>query len=99
MIRTVPLALAAALMSFAPLHAAEAPATTAAATPTVAARAGQPLYDGKGKRVVTVHRVMDDGAVQIIYDGRVITVPAATLSLVDGKLSTTLTRSELTRMR
>ena len=42
-----------------------------------------------------VYRVGQDGSVQMIIDGHMVTVPAATLSSVDGRLTTRLTKSEI----
>ena len=39
---------------------------------------------------VTVYRVGPDGAVQMILGGKIVTVPASTLSSVDGRLVTSL---------
>jgi hypothetical protein len=67
----------------------------AADTPTSAARAGQMLYDSTGHRVATVNRVMQNGDVQIILNGHLLTVPASTLSQAAGKLTTSMTKAEI----
>lgn len=59
----------------------------------------KPLYDAEGKWVGLVYRVTADGSAQIIYDDRLITVPAATLSEVDGKLTSSLTKRAITKRR
>lgn len=98
----VPVALVATLIAAglptAAIHAQPAPQTSVAAA-SVVAREGQVLYDGKGKRVITVNRVATDGSVKVIFDGRLVTVPAATLSLVNGKLTTSLTKAEIAKLR
>jgi len=48
-----------------------------------------------GARLGTVYRVGSDGAVQMIIGGKMITVPASTLSSVDGRLVTNLSKNEL----
>jgi hypothetical protein len=53
------------------------------------------LLAANGARLAPVYRVGADGAAQIILDGRLVTVPAATLSLADGKLTTSLTKNEV----
>jgi hypothetical protein len=53
------------------------------------------LYDANGGRLAPVLRVTDNGAVAIIIDGKVVTVPADTLTNKDGKLSTTLTKDKV----
>jgi hypothetical protein len=70
------------------------PAATA-----VKARSGQMLYAADGARIVTVNRVAADGAAQVILDGKLITIPADTLAVVDGKLTTTLSKSDLRRLK
>jgi hypothetical protein len=99
-----PLAFVAtlALFSLAPaaLHAEPVQsvraATEAAAAP-VSAVAGNMLYGANGGRVAAVYRVSADGRVQVILDGKLITVPASTLSQVNGKVTTSLTKAELLR--
>lgn len=73
---------------------AAADGTTAAA---VGATAGKMLYGTDGKRIGSVYRVAANGDAQLILNSRLVTVPAATLSLADGKLATSLTKSEITR--
>jgi hypothetical protein len=86
----------AALLATATLFAA-APATLYAQDAAVSVKAGQSLYGASGKRVASVYRVTDDGTVQVILDGKLISVPASTLSEVDGKVVTNLSRSDLRR--
>jgi hypothetical protein len=56
---------------------------------------GQMLYDSNAARVATVHKVNDDGSVMIILDGKVITIPVNTLSIVDGHLTTNMTKNQV----
>jgi hypothetical protein len=56
---------------------------------------GQVLVAANGSRLGAVYRVASDGSVQMIIDGKMITVPAATLSSSEGKLTTSLTKSEV----
>ncbi len=56
---------------------------------------GQMLTTANGSRLAPVYRVGNDGSAQIIIDGKMVTVPATTLSSVDGKLTTSLTKSEV----
>jgi len=53
------------------------------------------LVTANGARLAPVYRVGADGSAQIILDGKMVTVPASTLSSVDGKLTTSLTKSEV----
>ena len=86
----VPLALLATVTLF-----AAAPAALHAEAPAVTA--GKTLYGPNGSRIASVYRVAADGRVQIILDGKLITVPSATLSEADGKVTTSLSKSELLR--
>lgn len=76
----------------------QATAVSASAT-AVQATAGKPLFDAKGARIGAVYSVAADGAARLILNGKMVTVPVATLSQADGKLVTSLTRSELLSAR
>jgi hypothetical protein len=84
----------AAALTFvaAPAFASDLPA--AGSTPVVA-HAGDMLRDANNLRLSAVDTVNKDGSVGIIYNGRVVTVPAASLSLANGKLVTSLTKSQV----
>ncbi|RJF91204.1 hypothetical protein [Sphingomonas cavernae] len=56
---------------------------------------GKMLYGPKGERLAAVYRVQGDSA-QIILNGKMVSVPAASLSAANGKLSTSLTKRDLT---
>jgi hypothetical protein len=56
---------------------------------------GKVLVAADGARLGTVYRVGPDGAVQMILDGKMITVPASTLSSVDGRLVTSLSKNQV----
>ena len=66
----------------------------AATTAAVAAK-GQMLMSSNGARLGEVNRVTADGSPQIIIDGKLVTVPASTLSTVNGHLTTSLTKSQV----
>jgi hypothetical protein len=73
-------------------------AATAAAqdSPSAALAAkGQVVVSANGSRLGSVYRVATGGSVQMIIDGKMVTVPGATLSNSDGKLTTSLTKSEV----
>lgn len=59
------------------------------------AEKGKMLVAANGARLGAVYRVGADGAAQIIIDGKLVTVPANTLSVSNGKLTTSLTKSEV----
>jgi hypothetical protein len=56
---------------------------------------GKALVTVDGARLGQVYRVGSDGAVQMIIGGKLVTVPASTLSSVDGRLVTSLHKSEV----
>jgi hypothetical protein len=60
---------------------------------------GKMLQSANGARLGAVYRVTDDGSAQLIVDGKMVTVPAATLSVVDGKLTTSLSKSEVRKLK
>jgi hypothetical protein len=66
-----------------------------AAAPAVSAVKGSMLISANGSRLAQVYRVGADGSAQIIIDGKLVTVPASTLSVSGGKLTTSLTKSEV----
>ena len=83
-------ALTCALATF----TATAQNASSAATAAVAEK-GKMLVSSNGSRLGTVYRVGPDGAAQIIIDGKLVSVPASTLSNVDGKLTTSMSKSEI----
>ncbi|MET0269411.1 MAG: hypothetical protein ABW173_03180 [Sphingomonas sp.] len=56
---------------------------------------GSTLYGAGGTRLGAIYRVAADGSPQLIIEGKLVTVPAATLSDNNGKTTTTLSRKEL----
>lgn len=105
--KIAPIALLATLATFAVVPAAvnasetsqTVRATTEATAANVNAVAGQMIYGSNGQRVAAVYRVTASGAVQVILDGKLVTVPSDTLSDVNGRLSTSLTRTQLRNRR
>jgi hypothetical protein len=69
-------------------------AQQSSAAPAVAEK-GKMLISANGSRLGAVYRVVGDGAAQIIIDGKLVTVPGNTITLADGKLTTSLTKSEV----
>lgn len=99
-----PLALVATVATIAlvpaTVFAAETSQTVraeASAPSSVAVSAGKMLYGSNGQRVASVYRVNAEGNPQIILNGKLVTVPASSLSEVNGKLTTSLAKSELGR--
>lgn len=84
------------------LFAVSAPAFAEDAAPAaevVRATTGATLRDATGLRVGKVSRVLADGSVQIIYGQKFVVVPATTLSMVDDKLVTSLSKREVAKLR
>lgn len=104
MTKFAPLAAVAALAVMAVpavVFAAESSQSVRAATEApagnVAVNAGKMLYSSNGQRVAAIYRVTSEGNPQVILNGKLVTVPASTLSEVNGKVTTSLTKSELGR--
>lgn len=68
--------------------------TEEAAAP-VEVNAGKMLYAANGYRIAPIYRVTADGNPQVIMNGRLVTVPASTLSDVGGKLTTSLSKKDV----
>jgi hypothetical protein len=69
-------------------------AAPASAPVAMTATKGKMLLAADGARIAPVSRVASDGP-QVIVDGRMVTVPANTIAVVDGKLKTSLTRAQV----
>ena len=80
------------LSVFAALTAVSAEAGTEG---SAVATKGTMLFAADGGRLGPVYRVGSDGAAQLIIDGKMVSVPAATISSKDGKLTTSLKKSEV----
>lgn len=68
-----------------------------AAEPSALAKVlvGKLLYDADGKKLAPIYKLDSNGVPQILLDGKIITVPMSTLTEVDGKFTTKLTKREL----
>ncbi|MEO6093535.1 MAG: hypothetical protein ABIT04_02760 [Novosphingobium sp.] len=93
-----------AAAGLAPMAAAAAQgdstATTAVSAPEAAAsavqiNAGVMLYTSNGYRLGPVYRVSSQGNPQLILNGKLVTVPASSLSETGGKVSTSLSKKDL----
>ncbi len=58
---------------------------------------GKMVYGANGQRLAPVYRVNSDGSVQLILEGRLVTIPGNVLSDVNGKLTSTENKAELLR--
>ena len=81
------------LVAFAALTATPAFAGAQGVAP--APTPGKMLYATGGKRLAAVYRVATDGSLAIILDGKLVTVPASSLSVEGDKIVTSLTRKDL----
>ena len=79
----------------APVAAAAAETASPPAAGAALAAKGKQLVDAKGSRLGSVVDTSDDGSPQILIDGRLVTVPVATLSMVDGKLTTSMKKADV----
>lgn len=89
-----------ATFSLVPLaaNAAEASQSVRAAAETATAvkvSEGKMVYSSTGQRLAPVYRVNTDGSVQLILEGRLVTIPSASLTTASGKVATTLTKAEV----
>jgi hypothetical protein len=71
--------------------------STSPANVAVASK-GKMLVAANGARLGSVYRVSADGSAQLIIDGKMVTIPAATLSTTDGKLTTSLSKNEVSQL-
>lgn len=81
-------------------HFLIAVAAFAAASPVLAQdpatlRVGQIVRDADMNKLGPVSQVNNDGSVQIIYEQHLLVLPAGTLSVVDGKAKTSLSKHDL----
>lgn len=65
----------------------------------VQVRPGMMLRDAKNIHLGTVDRVLKDGSVRLISNGRLVTIPAATIVVSDRGAMTTLTRTEIAKLK
>lgn len=59
------------------------------------AMVGKLLYDADGKKLAAIYKLDAKGSPQILLEGKMVTVPLATLKKDDDKFATTLTRKDL----
>lgn len=86
------LSLAAAAL---PQVAAAGEAVQISAATAAADYKGKMLYTAGGDRLAAIYRVAADGNAQIILNGKMVNVPASSLSAADGKLTTSLSKKDL----
>lgn len=100
-----PIALAATLVSvsLAPAAVAATEASQSVQAPVevaaVSVNAGRMIYGPNGQRIAPAYRVTSEGTVQVILNGKLVNIPSSTLSEVNGKIATSLTKKDLSRAR
>ena len=77
------------------MSAAQVPVMSQAAPAASAVTEGALLFSQDGHRLGAVYKVTDDGSARLIVDGKMVTIPASTLSDVNGTLTTTLTKMQV----
>lgn len=75
--------------------AGEATVAAVAATAAPSLEVGRMLYASDGKRLGAVYKLKADGSPQVILDGKLVTIPASTIVGENGKLSTSLKKSDI----
>jgi len=71
----------------------------AAVSPAMAEiKKGGYLFDVDGRRIGQIDRVLENGNVWVIYGGEIKTVPAASVSEVNGKATTSLKRADIRKL-
>lgn len=85
------LALAAVL----PVSALVSVNTAVAQDALAKAMVGKLLYDADGKKLAAIYKLDAKGSPQILLEGKMVTVPLATLKKDDDKFATTLTKKDL----
>ena len=77
--------------------------TTFAAQPAQAqapsVEVGRAIYSADGKKLGAVYKVAKDGAPQVIISGKLVTVPASSVSLSGERIVTTLSRKDIMTKR
>jgi hypothetical protein len=90
------LALVAVAAPVAAYAADDSATVRSEAAAPVQVSAGKMLYSGN-YRLAAIYRVTAEGNPQVILDGKLVTVPASTLSDVGGKVTTSLTKKDLAK--
>lgn len=79
------------LASISAANAADPAATATAATPVV----GKMLYGADGKKLAAIYKLDASGAPQVLLEGKLFTIPASSLTEVDGHVTTSLTKKDI----
>ncbi|MET0377204.1 MAG: hypothetical protein ABW128_23465 [Rhizorhabdus sp.] len=90
------LALAATTLALSPAIISSANAAEGSAA---AAKRGATLRDANGTRLGTIDRINADGSVQIIFNSKFVTIPADKLVSSESGVATSLTKTEVAKLR
>lgn len=90
-------AAVAASIAFAAFSTVTATPAQAQAAATV--EVGRAVYSADGKKLGAVYKVTKDGAPQVIVSGKLVTVPAASVSMSGDRIVTSLTRKDILTRR
>jgi sporulation protein YlmC with PRC-barrel domain len=60
---------------------------------------GKAIYAQGGKRIGTVYAVKADGSAQVIINGKLVTIPASTITTANGRVETSINKSALVASR
>lgn len=77
---------------------AQAPAADTGAAPALVKR-GATLHDSQSLRIGTIDRVNSDGSIQVMLKEKFVTIPADKLLVSADDVRTTITRSEVSKLR
>jgi hypothetical protein len=69
------------------------------ATIGAASSKGKMLVAANGARLGPVYRVGADGSAQIFIDGKLVSIPVATISESNGRLTTSLSKSDVLALK
>ena len=86
-----PISMLASIDAASAADTAATATTTTAATPVV----GKMLYGADGKKLAAVYRLDASGAPQVLLEGKLVTIPASSLTEVDGHVTTSLTKKDI----
>jgi sporulation protein YlmC with PRC-barrel domain len=61
--------------------------------------AGKSIYAQGGKRIGVVYAVKADGSAQVILNGKLVTIPASTITAANGKIETSMDKKQVLASR
>lgn len=75
-----------------------APAAAQDTGPAVEIKAGRILKDESGARIGRIEKVLADGSARVIFDGRFVTIPAASMKAVNGDPVTSMAKKDIAKL-